>query len=742
MEDRTRNVLSHPTITALLPPWPLIPLERPRRTKGAVNSVDGRFPSRSTFSGTQDPTRKRDPSRANHVANHLLGGIRVKQLLNASRADVLSDVLKRHERSHATSEGGAESISHEPATASERVLPSLPNVDSDRRPTTNGAQIIQNLQFEAGADRSSDWIEPLERSVSLEDFDFGSLDNFLNDVMIDWVQGTNNSQNCYEPAALVPPTAQTSRARTPNTDLERGPLQTQCVVDQQYSNDISRQLKPVLPQFDTIYSAEYLNLCLQMYFTHFHPIFPVVHAPTFRPRTYNKLLLISICSIGSLFIGSPEATAQGHQLYARLNKAILASWETHLSEPKPSTLPTCQAALLGQTFGLLSQKSADRFMTEVFQGTMLAWGRKIDAFRTTEDSTSIIHLTGTALSNAWRTWARAEELRRFALALYIHDTEIAGLFQRDPYLRHQLIAYPTCCADDVFEASTAEDWQRLYLGQNERTHHLPPTKIFEWMTKVDDKHSDDSLSLSISGSSFVAYASLANIGACVMERVRQEVSPSTKTHIHVQGLLKWYEKYSCDAQSITDTHCLRVLWHQYSLLLYSDAALLERALDAHSTTSDVIAAKLWAESSQAMHALLHACLLQKHASELTLGKVPPIHLPRAVSSAGMVFVAFRIFSQQARGNQFAVLESRKTSMLDMPGVAIIAHGEGQQVEQLVSWAGESLTQRLSTLPYNCINLLRKLSHWGVSEVLADSLQASLSRHTETTALNAATAMVS
>lgn len=697
-----------------------------------------RFRSQSTCSGTLDPIQRKDRSRASHVASHSLGGKHVRQHINVSKANIPSDVLKRHERSHAT-RNGAGSIIDEPASAPRNGRASPSSIGNDKQTSVNSVQHAQNPQVEAGVDSGSSWMEPMAPSVSLEDFDFSSLDTFLNDVMIDWVQGTNNSQYYYEPAGLMPPTAQTSRARTPNTDLEGGPLQTHCIVDQQYSNDISRQLKPVQPQFDTIYSAEYLNLCLQMYFTHFHPIFPVIHAPTFRPRTYNKLLLISICSIGSLFIGSPEATAQGHQLYARLNKAILASWETHLSEPKRSTLPICQAALLGQTFGLLSQKAGDRFMTEVFQGTMLAWGRKMDAFSMTENDTSVARLTGTALTNAWSAWAREEELRRFGLALYIHDTEIAGLFKRDPYLRHQLITYPKCCTDDMFEAPTPEDWQTLYIEHNQRTQSLLPTKIIEW-TQGNDTHAEDSLSISVRGSSFLAYAILANIGACLMELVRPVALPSNNAEIYAYGLVKWYTQYLCNIHSTADPHCLRVLWHHYSLLLYSDATLLERALDSQSKPSDIVATKSWAESSKATCAMLHAYLLQKHASELKLGTIPPIHLPRAVFTAGLVFTAFKCYSPESRGNSGAGRDSRKTSMLNMPGVAIIAQGEGQTPEQMVTSVCEILRQRLSTLPYSCINLLRKLSHWGVSEVFADNLQACLSRHAEPSELDPATAM--
>lgn len=109
-----------------------------------------------------------------------------------------------------------------------------------------------------------------------------------------------------------------------------------------------------------------------MYFTRFNPIFPIVHAPTFRPSTRRSLLLLSICSIGSLFLASPSATAQGTKLFERLNKTILASvraalaamastieaewsqWESYLIRGGGEALAMTQAALIGQTFGMLS----------------------------------------------------------------------------------------------------------------------------------------------------------------------------------------------------------------------------------------------------------------------------------------------------------------------------------------------------------------------------------------------------
>ena len=37
------------------------------------------------------------------------------------------------------------------------------------------------------------------------------------------------------------------------------------------------------------------------------------------------MLVLSICSLGALFVGTTSAAAQGREIFLRLNKAILAS---------------------------------------------------------------------------------------------------------------------------------------------------------------------------------------------------------------------------------------------------------------------------------------------------------------------------------------------------------------------------------------------------------------------------------
>lgn len=74
------------------------------------------------------------------------------------------------------------------------------------------------------------------------------------------------------------------------------------------------------------------NSCLQMFVTRFNPIFPIIHVQTFRLSSNKPLLLMAMCTLGSLFLGSPQAKNMGQKMFDRLHKASLASVRIYCSE--------------------------------------------------------------------------------------------------------------------------------------------------------------------------------------------------------------------------------------------------------------------------------------------------------------------------------------------------------------------------------------------------------------------------
>lgn len=70
---------------------------------------------------------------------------------------------------------------------------------------------------------------------------------------------------------------------------------------------------------------KFLDSCLHLYFRDFHPTFPILHKPTFSRHQTPPLLLLSMCSIGCIFMGTQAAREKGLWIYERLHHVIVFS---------------------------------------------------------------------------------------------------------------------------------------------------------------------------------------------------------------------------------------------------------------------------------------------------------------------------------------------------------------------------------------------------------------------------------
>lgn len=57
----------------------------------------------------------------------------------------------------------------------------------------------------------------------------------------------------------------------------------------------------------------------------FNPLFPVIHESTFQPNGGNALLVLSLCSIGSIYTLSDNDRARGTRLFTSTKEMIIAS---------------------------------------------------------------------------------------------------------------------------------------------------------------------------------------------------------------------------------------------------------------------------------------------------------------------------------------------------------------------------------------------------------------------------------
>lgn len=112
-------------------------------------------------------------------------------------------------------------------------------------------------------------------------------------------------------------------------------------ISEIYRQDLHSTLKPQWPE-RSLPSSEFLvslplqiqglfvmhicqKTCVRAYFCRVNSAFPIIHEPTFRLSAENGSLLLAICSIGSLFLGTADAARYGASLFERLTKSMLAS---------------------------------------------------------------------------------------------------------------------------------------------------------------------------------------------------------------------------------------------------------------------------------------------------------------------------------------------------------------------------------------------------------------------------------
>ncbi|CAM1509218.1 Fc.00g029570.m01.CDS01 [Cosmosporella sp. VM-42] len=477
-------------------------------------------------------------------------------------------------------------------------------------------------------------------------------------------------------------------------------------IDETYHKSLADRLQPRV-QSGRLPSITFLNLCIEAYFTNFHPMFPIIHAPSFRPRSQNGLLLLSICSIGSLFLGSSQAVSHGIDMYERLNKAILASWETLITKPGLSKLIALQGSAIGQIFGLLMGRPKDLTQIELFHGSLIAWARKLRLFDLDDSKPDVSELGRQDLDEAWKQWCHHEEKKRIVLAIFLLDSELGSFFHHDPVLRHTLDQIPRTSSNEVFAAPTSTAWKTAMINQAARR------TVTDSTTGPGDTVS--LCNLPDTTSDFGLYVMLERIGSVVCDS-RRTVFPDRSSAFSCRNLLEsWYSKYRRTAMFERHASSLMMLWHSIFMTLHMNLDVLESACgrDGMAAAEKVRQdAQTWARSGDAKRCIIHAILAQKHFERMSLGVEPPIHAPLCLYRCGIAWFCYSQFGDGLQPQGEDDLDLTELQLLRINGRALL-------MEELKPQDGRPAASPL----FRIIDLLRRISHWKVALNLASTLSA-------------------
>ncbi|KAH6700582.1 fungal-specific transcription factor domain-containing protein [Leptodontidium sp. MPI-SDFR-AT-0119] len=529
----------------------------------------------------------------------------------------------------------------------------------------------------------------------------------MNDIQGLWV--TKADYYSWKDANNASYSVAPTRPITPSTVSPSGNT-----VDERYRSELSQRLCPRWKE-DPLPPTEFLNLALQLFFTKFNPIFPILHGPTFRPSNENSLLLLSICSIGSLFMGSSAATVQGSKIFERLNKVILASWDNIITRKASERISLVQASILGQTFAYLSGNPKYMATVEAFHGTVIAFARRCGMFKGIQCNIQLGAESPQEIEDAWNAWARSEEVTRTALGLYVHDAQLATTFHHDPVFRHNAIQVCVAANNDLFSAPSAAQWANLL-----RSSTPEQTKLSSHIHLNQDEHSCSIplfKELACKNSNFSCYVLLQGIGAAVQESSGAGQMTQTDAKRYQDALMCWYHAYGkAKSAQESDPLCQMILWHEIFMSILVDFNELERAVGRDGTSECAASLKYvgqWSSSVEAKRCVVHALLIYRQVGGLRIDSEPAIHVPRSVFLAAIAWYCYIQFDQagcglpQTFGESLDITESM---VFGANPLQLLFEASGFKIEK------PKLTE-ISPLR-GLTDMLHRIGHWGISRRFA------------------------
>ncbi|KAK0262732.1 hypothetical protein LTR35_017660 [Friedmanniomyces endolithicus] len=501
-----------------------------------------------------------------------------------------------------------------------------------------------------------------------------------------------------------------SQGMTPDRNQRRAD------IDENFRRTLHTRLQRIAMEPD-LPSPDFLNLSIRSYFACFHPVFPVIHAPTFRPSKTNALLLLSICSIGSLFTGSSKGALQGARIFEWLNKAILATWERLMARSTDEVIPMVQAALIGQTFGLLSGDPKHLATVEAFHGCVISWARRWNMFRIRHKFQAEMDFPAIELDAKWREWAKREELIRIVLGLHIHDAELADMFHHEPFLRQSRQQLPQSADDDAFMASKPEEWL-ISLKRSGRSAIAPQSMTTPGTHAVNITHvSTKRLS------SFTAYARLECLSATITEtRLAGSLDLQTQQSL-VEDLLSLHQQIpSPSSAQNPDPLGINILWHLTFVSLLTDFDLLEQAVgrDGPQIAAQVrVKVTSWAASLEAKRSIFHVQLIRKKIEALPLGLEPAVHIPRAIF---LIAICWHCAYRYNNDNDTISLTS-----LTFPEAAVLGVDPSTLLFEANGYKhGRPTPVEVNEVICRFADLLQRLGHWEIARKFASIIDALVS----------------
>ncbi|KAL0257422.1 hypothetical protein SLS55_008235 [Diplodia seriata] len=240
--------------------------------------------------------------------------------------------------------------------------------------------------------------------------------------------------------------------------------------------DVIEAARPITP--DGLYisrnhpllSLSSLQTYCDLYFTRFNTAYPLIHQPTFDASHVETLLLVSV-----LLLGATYCEKDAHQMAVCIHDVLRPQIFAHAGFNAKPDLWVLQTILLVECFGKSRAGQKQHDMAHLFHGLLINLIRRSDCqtIRTlfTDECSG-------DLDNDWKRWAEAEQKKRLAYLCFLWDVQHAVLFCQSLCMSAFELRSNLPCNQQLWEADSAELWQRLRKKQRSPPLFLSLVKAY------------------------------------------------------------------------------------------------------------------------------------------------------------------------------------------------------------------------------------------------------------------------
>ncbi|KAJ6023570.1 hypothetical protein N7499_008969 [Penicillium canescens] len=204
-------------------------------------------------------------------------------------------------------------------------------------------------------------------------------------------------------------------------NLAHVPEVSNIVVGQMAQLALTIETTSTFPRFvdSRLPPAPIINAWVQLYFEHFHPIFPFLHKPSFGTSDTHWLLIFAVGAIGAQFSELPQSQACSRAMNEMVRRSTLYLCENHNQNGRELWLT--QVILLNQLGLRYSGERRALEIAELLQALPVTLARRKRLFANYLPRQRVFHLD-LPLDQKWQLWTLDEGRRRTGFAIWLMDS--------------------------------------------------------------------------------------------------------------------------------------------------------------------------------------------------------------------------------------------------------------------------------------------------------------------------------